>query len=168
MQEWQQRPTKGLFLFSRPSFHVLVTQRRTDGLVLRSLEHITTQKSLNVKKTNKHTEMDLYKEQKMHLRKIKRPWSDRMCNADPSVQWHYEDILLICGLPSLHWDVSSGYTTALHCWPAAASHQTPPYSLLSFPLPPDHTPLAGKLKRHRDIMSDDIASYLSPSLSITS
>lgn len=50
VQEWQQRPTKGLFRFSSPSFHVLATQRSTEGLVLRSLTHRDAQKSIIILK----------------------------------------------------------------------------------------------------------------------
>lgn len=49
VQEWQHRPTNGLFLFSRPSFHVLATERRTEGLVLRSLKHSHKENSVRMK-----------------------------------------------------------------------------------------------------------------------
>lgn len=51
----------------------------------------------------------------------------------------------ICDWPSHRLDASSGYTTVLHCWPAATNHRTCPCSPWSFPLHPDHTALARKL-----------------------
>lgn len=100
----------------------------------------STKKSLEIK--GWHTE-----ENRLFYRR--RTCSDKTRTV--KVWWHYEEKLLICCLPSHRWDVSSGYTTALRYWPAATSHLTRPYSLLSIPLPPDHTALAGKLPIDKDI-----------------
>lgn len=54
------------------------------------------------------------------------------------------------GLPSHRWDISSGYTTALHCWPATTNHLTCPCSPWSFPLCPDPTALARKLSEKEE------------------
>lgn len=125
MHEWQQRPTKGLFLFSRPSLQVLATQRRTDGLVLRSCAH-------------KDNEVE--------------GSTQRFPPAFCAGNWvkaaaHTTQMLNICSVPSLRQDASNGCTTALHCWPAAANRLRPPWSPLCLCLVQNLSALAVKLEK---------------------
>lgn len=53
-------------------------------------------------------------------------------------------------LPSHRWDISSGYTIALHCWPATTNHLPRPCSPWSFPLCPDHAARARKLSQKEE------------------
>lgn len=109
MQEWQQRPTKGLFLFSRPSLQVLATQRSTEGLVLRSCAH-RGRKLRGI--TTFHTAFS----------------AGNWVKATGGTE------IKVCSVPSLRQDVSNGCTTALRCWPAATNHLRPPCSPLCLPL----------------------------------